>query len=1020
MAINLGNVNFGVGADTAGMQRALRALERFSRVVDQTARSQAQGAAAATAAYIRQEHAIQRAIQQTLNLNAAIRRAGADVTLIGQNTRSLNILIDQFTRGRVSAVEFNRQLDLFNVRLNRNSRALKDFVTSQRAGSAASSRFAQVIRDLESASVLAVGPLSGIGARIRALSSITTRSTLAIAGFIAGVTGASVGIYKLATGAVTTQRSFQQIEATLRAVTGSTTLAGNEFRFVLENARRLGLELETTAQQYAQLTATTRGTNLQGEGTRDIFLGIAEAAAALNLPIERTQRAFNAVSQIVSKNVVQQEELRGQLAEAIPGAVQLAARALEVNTEQLNDMIKSGDVLASDLLPKLASLLRSTFGTEAARNSERLNGTINNLSTSMYQFNLALDNAVGFSTAWRNSLAALTSALDFLTHNMDNLIGVVGAFVGIATVAFGPTVIRGVALLASWIARLTAAVWGLNTAFAATGIAGIVGSLARLAVVVGAAVAGFVLFKNAAQDSSDATALLIDDVDNFIRVSEEMGGAMKATTDQYIGEIQKRIQAQQVLVDQAQQAYREEKAALVPLNALWAQFLQGWGIDAEDPAQALDRVSEELLQLQLRLESLHNIPAISPFGGDSGEASDEFDAAKDKIADLIAELEMYGNALQAIPNAEAVQSALDLGEALDLIKDVPTAELSGLDSMLAAIGFSTGTTAERLAMLISALDRAEEAVDDFQQRIEDTPEVLADFNEEMHQLQMAIDAMANGPKAFEQFEDSQKVLDKVAAMREELVKTSLTQEEINRLLAEYQDRLNVYDMAAEKLEDLEGIQKKVTQSIDRAFDRIGETITEAFVKGEDAAISFQNVVEGVLSEIIQMILDIALLDPLKDFLGSVLSGVFSAGSIGGTSGGHPVMGAQGRVISGGKITRAAQGAILTKRTMIRAANGSVLAREAGRDEAIMPLVRTSNNDLGVRAVGGGGSPNITINIIDNAGNDITSEQRSDGRGNIEIDVMIDRAVAAKIRSPDSYTAKAMRDTFGVRQIGAHR
>ena len=55
----------------------------------------------------------------------------------------------------------------------------------------------EVMRDLESASVLAVGPLSGIGARIRALGAIANRSTLAIVGLIAGITGAVVVFVKL-------------------------------------------------------------------------------------------------------------------------------------------------------------------------------------------------------------------------------------------------------------------------------------------------------------------------------------------------------------------------------------------------------------------------------------------------------------------------------------------------------------------------------------------------------------------------------------------------------------------------------------------------------------------------------------------------------------------------------------------------------------------------------------------------------------------------------------------------------
>ena len=49
-----------------------------------------------------------------------------------------------------------------------------------------------------------------------------------------------------------------------------------------------------------------------------------------------------AFQQIISKGKVEQEELRGSLAEALPGALQIAARAFGVTTQALGDMVTKG------------------------------------------------------------------------------------------------------------------------------------------------------------------------------------------------------------------------------------------------------------------------------------------------------------------------------------------------------------------------------------------------------------------------------------------------------------------------------------------------------------------------------------------------------------------------------------------------------------------------------------------------------------------------------------------------------
>lgn len=138
-----------------------------------------------------------------------------------------------------------------------------------------------------------------------------------------------------------------------------------QMQFITSVADQMGLKFADAAQQFKGFAAATAGTALEGAHTQSIFLATASAAATLGLSTEQSGRAFLAMSQMAGKGVVSMEELRGQLAEAIPGAVGLAANAMGVTIAELNKMVESGTVLSSDLLPKLADELQKMYGASA-------------------------------------------------------------------------------------------------------------------------------------------------------------------------------------------------------------------------------------------------------------------------------------------------------------------------------------------------------------------------------------------------------------------------------------------------------------------------------------------------------------------------------------------------------------------------------------------------------------------------------------------------------------------------------
>lgn len=183
---------------------------------------------------------------------------------------------------------------------------------------------------------------------------------------VLGVQQALATMQSALTDVVRTGLQLSQLRSSFTAIAGSTQAGTKEWQFAVRTANQLGVEVTGLAQQYRSLSAATRGTSLEGAATREIFTTLTRAAQAYGLSSEQLGRASTALQQILSKGKVSLEELRGQLAEAIPGAMQIAARAYGTTTAALEDMVSKG-VEGTEFIRKFIAQL----GTEAPQAAAR-------------------------------------------------------------------------------------------------------------------------------------------------------------------------------------------------------------------------------------------------------------------------------------------------------------------------------------------------------------------------------------------------------------------------------------------------------------------------------------------------------------------------------------------------------------------------------------------------------------------------------------------------------------------------
>lgn len=209
-------------------------------------------------------------------------------------------------------------------------------------------------------------------------------------------------------------------------------------KFIQDLTQVTGMDTTETQAQFASFGASAKNT-MGLEGSEELFKNLTGYARLMGRSDEEIKRALTALSQMASKGQVMSEELKGQLAEALPGATQAFAKALGLTEKQLFDKMKNGDVKASDALPKFAkelgSQINSRGGWKAIQDSTQtmlgnLKNTWNNSLTDIFKgsenglqdFTRSLTNLLNALGGTGKTLGeSLGSLMTDMSHGVDSL-----------------------------------------------------------------------------------------------------------------------------------------------------------------------------------------------------------------------------------------------------------------------------------------------------------------------------------------------------------------------------------------------------------------------------------------------------------------------------------------------------------------------------------------------------------------------------------------------------------------------
>ncbi|EKY6588417.1 tape measure protein [Escherichia coli] len=189
--------------------------------------------------------------------------------------------------------------------------------------------------------------------------------------------------------------------------------AGQVKEFTKSLAQTTGLDIAELQSQFAGFGASARG-SMGIQGSEKLFENMIGYSRLMGRSEEEIKRALTALSQMAGKGQIMAEELKGQLAEAVPGMVQVFAKATGKTEQELFDAMKKGALKSADTLQKVTQELNKQItgkgGWKAI--SESTQAQLGNLKNS---WNTTLDSIFrGSEDGLQDFTRSLTTLLNSL------------------------------------------------------------------------------------------------------------------------------------------------------------------------------------------------------------------------------------------------------------------------------------------------------------------------------------------------------------------------------------------------------------------------------------------------------------------------------------------------------------------------------------------------------------------------------------------------------------------------------
>jgi len=207
----------------------------------------------------------------------------------------------------------------------------------------------------------------------------------------------------------------------MTAVMGSKEAGAEQTAWVRNLADQIGFDFRQVGPSFNKMLASGKTSGMSTESVQNIFKGVTEYGRVMGLDNESMKGSMKAIEQMMNKGQVMSEELKGQLAERMPGAISAMAEAAGFGSDadsvaKLFKAMENGEVKSQAVMEKFAGIL-----AERARSGGALEKAMEATAAQQGRFNNAFSRSVevfsaaGFDKGMGGFFKALADGLDTAT-----------------------------------------------------------------------------------------------------------------------------------------------------------------------------------------------------------------------------------------------------------------------------------------------------------------------------------------------------------------------------------------------------------------------------------------------------------------------------------------------------------------------------------------------------------------------------------------------------------------------------
>lgn len=159
-----------------------------------------------------------------------------------------------------------------------------------------------------------------------------------------------IGLSNMVSRFIEVARETTRARVALRNISGDAQGFSKNMDFLIKSSNRWGQELNGMTSEFAKFSAAASSAGISIADQHTIFESFTRSITAFGMSSEDAHLSYLALSQMMSKGKISSEELRRQLGERMPVAMEAMARAVGVTIQELDGLLKAGKLISKDVM----------------------------------------------------------------------------------------------------------------------------------------------------------------------------------------------------------------------------------------------------------------------------------------------------------------------------------------------------------------------------------------------------------------------------------------------------------------------------------------------------------------------------------------------------------------------------------------------------------------------------------------------------------------------------------------------